>query len=132
LPSDGGERCSDKGDVSARESRTTCSSTAVSGTSSSSKECATAAAAASRHRKNTTDTAVRSARVHVKRWPKKNVKSSVKGRSQSTKSLPQPSDKLPVEIIFTWSSVDITWQVSVLLALPLPFSSIGVWYTVQC
>ena len=75
LPPDGSERCSDKNDVSAGESKTACSSTAVSGTSSSSKECVMAAA--SRRQKTTADAVAKSARVHVKRWPKKNIKLSL-------------------------------------------------------
>jgi len=66
-------------------------------------------AATSRCRKVTTG--AKPTRVLVKRWPKKNLKSSIKGRSQPAVVPPQPGEKLPVEIIFTRSTVDIMWQV---------------------
>jgi len=106
-PTDVGERCSDKTSVSTHESITTCSSTAVSGgTSSDSKHHETAT---SRHRKTTA--APKPTRVQAKCRPKKNVKSSVKGKPRPAPVPPQPGEQLPVEIIFTRSTVDITWQV---------------------
>jgi len=108
LPCDGGELCSDKDNVSTHENKMMCSSAAVNGMSSNSKEHA---ATAPRHRKTATDTVAKPGRVLVKHRMKK-VKSSVKGRSQPAMSPPQSGDMLPVEIIFTRSSVDIMWQVS--------------------
>ena len=100
----GSKQGGEKSDVSARKTPS-CLSNAVSSASGSSKHHA---AAGSRHQ-----AATKPAHVLVKRWPKKSVKSSVKGRAQPATSRPEPGDKLPVEIIFTWSTVDITWQVSV-------------------
>ena len=93
----------EKSDASAHKI-TSDSSTAMSSAPSNSK----LHAATGSRRRNVT----KPAHVLVKRWPKKSVKSSVKGRSLPVMSQPQPGDKLPVEIVFTWSTVDITWQVS--------------------
>lgn len=111
MSSNGSERCISERGASANESKTSRSSIAVSsGTTSSSKERVTAA---SRHRKTTTDAVGKQpARLVLKRSPKKTVKSSVKGRYRPPTSLPQPGEKLPVEIVFTRSSVDVMWQVS--------------------
>jgi len=97
------KKVSEKSDASARKTTSGLSTAATSAPSNSKLH-----GAAETRRRNVT----KPAHVLVKRWPKKSVKSSVKGRALPATSQPQPGDRLPVEIIFTWSTVDITWQVS--------------------
>jgi len=101
----GSEQSSSKSDVSAGNSLAACSSNGISVNKHTE--------AASRHRKTTAD--AKPNRVLVKRWPKK-VKSSVKGKSQTVTLPLQYGEELPVEIIFTQSTVDIVWQVNLQFA----------------
>jgi len=88
----------------------TCSSTAVSVMSSSSKH-----RAGSQHRKTTST--VKPVHVRKKSFSTRYIKSSLKARSRTWTPPPQLGDKLPVEIIFTCSTVDIMWQVGWLESL---------------
>lgn len=98
------------GNASVSESKT-CSTASNTSTSDSSKENLTTATTSRRPKTTSVANVVKPARFSAKRWPKRSVKSSLKARSQPITTMPLPGDKLPVEIIFAQSFVDVTWQV---------------------
>jgi len=66
----------------------------------------------SRHQK--TAPTINSAHFPAKTRSKRKIKLPTEVKSQPVMSLLQPGEKLPVEIMFTQSLVDIVWQVGFL------------------